>query len=135
MKFNLCYKDYPCKMSLEAMKEFEESTGKCLWNTLIKFIERFQSSRSNGDSIATTLAKVGAVASFSDCAQMFYCMAKQCNSQLKISEIEDAMYHSGMFPSDDLKMQPYQFVMSALSVDVLEYLKEINAEKKKQAAS
>ena len=135
MKFTLCYKDYPCRMSLAAMKEFEEATGKCLWSTLILFIDSFQGSRANGDSISATLAKVGRVASFSDCASLLYFMAKQENSHLKIEEIEDAMFHAGLFPSEDLKMQPYQFVVSSLSVQVLEYLKEINEEKKKQAVS
>ena len=102
-------------------------------STLIAFIDSFESSRAKGDSISATF-KVGGVTSFNDCANILYCMAKQ-NNHLTLDEIEDGMFHSGLFPSEDMKMQPYQMVVSSVSIQVLGYMKAINEEKKLEAVS
>ena len=135
MQFTLCYKKYDYKMSLKAMREFEEATGKCLWSTLISYIYRWTSSRSNGDNLMLTLSSIGEVLTFSESAKLLHCLAKQENKLITIDEIEDAMFHVGLTPVDqaDEQCQPYQLVIFQVAIDIHEYLKNLSELKKSQA--
>ena len=110
MKFILCFKEYPFKMSINAMKEFERETGKCMWSTIVEFVAQYMTNRDQ--SVAVLLAKLGQVMSFQDTAHFLHCLAKQENSKVSLSEIEDAMFHCGMSPNDahGKQLQPWQLV-------------------------
>lgn len=130
MKFKLCYKEYDCKISLGAMKRFKEATGKDLWHVLTSFIIEY--SERNDESIMKTCSHMYGVCSFDTAANLFYSLAKECNSALTIEEIEDAMFHVGWLPTDrdgDMS-EPWPMVMVLLAADVNKYFNEITLKKK-----
>ncbi len=137
MKFTLCFKEYPFKMSLAAMRDFKEATGKCLWSTSLRFLHDFTESRAKGENLLLTLAKVGSIMDFEESAEFMYCLAKQENSQIKLAEIQDAMFHVGMTPSeiDGNKFEPYQIVILGICTDIQKHLQELAVEKKQEADS
>lgn len=132
MEFKLFYKTYTYKPNLKAIKQFKESTGLDLWATLTSFMGVFLGCRSDGDSTTETMRKLSEVIGFVDAAQLFYCLAKQ-DSSITIDEIEDAMFHAGILPSErdgDIS-EPYPFVIYQICLDVHTYHSEIAKDQKK----
>jgi hypothetical protein len=137
MEFKLFYKSYDYKPSLAAIKQFKEATGLDLWSSLIKYMVCFTQSRANSDSVGDMIHKLSSVLDFVQSAQLFYCLAKQSNSRLSIDEIEDAMFHAGILPSneDTGLCEPYPIIMYKIALDVQEYHATLSNEKKPQAHS
>ena len=137
MEFKLFYKSYDYKPSLAAIKQFKEATGLDLWASLIKYMVCFTESRKSGESIGDMMFKLSGVVDFVQASQLLYCMAKQSNSALSIDEIEDAMFHAGILPSEtegDL-CEPYPIVIYKMALDVQEYHSSLSKEKKPVAHS
>jgi len=132
MDFKLFYKSYDYKPSLAAIKQFKEATGLDLWSSLIKYMVCFTESRSNGDSLGDMIYKLSTVLDFVQSAQLFYCLAKQSNSNLSIDEIEDAMFHAGILPSsaDTGLCEPYPIILYSIALDVQGYHASLANEKK-----
>ena len=137
MEFKLFYKSYNYKPSLSAVKQFKEATGNDLWSTLLRYMVAFTNSRKSGESVADTLSKLSDVVGFVESAQLFYCLAKQENKALTLSEIEDAMFHAGILPNqEDTDMcEPYPFVLYQIALDVITYHGTLSSEKKPLAPS
>lgn len=132
MEFKLFYKVYNYKSNLRAIKQFKESTGLDLWATLTDFMGTYIKCRNDGVSVSDMLKQLSGIIGFVDAAQLFYCLAKQ-DSSLTIDEIEDAMFHAGIFPNDnDNDMsQPYTMVLYQICLDVHNYHSELAKEEKK----
>ena len=117
-------------MSLGAIKQFKQATGKDLWFVLISFIEAY------GDSIdldsISRMRYLFSIIDFEDAAQLFYALIKQENKSIPLSEIEDAMFRVGWLPNentDDLS-NPWPLVMVVLAHDVDSAFKELPVKKK-----
>tara|TARA_R110000868_G_scaffold162439_1_gene393699 strand:- start:37090 stop:37503 length:414 start_codon:yes stop_codon:yes gene_type:complete len=135
MQFKLCYKAYDYKPNLRAIKQFKEATGLDLWSTLTKFIGVYLQSRAEKIAMTDMLHRLSEVIDFVDAAQLFYCLAKQ-DSSLTIDEIEDAMFHAGVLPSDrnhDMS-EPYPFVIYMIGISVNEYHQQLAKDVKKPEA-
>jgi len=134
MKFNLCYKSYEFKMNLAAMKSFKEATGKDLWSTLTEFIYIYNTSRQKQEHTFVLMKRLSEVCDFIDSAHALHSMAKQCNSKLPIEEIEDAMFHAGWRPGEDMDSmnEPYGLVMFQVALSIDDYFKELSTKKRDQ---
>lgn len=137
MQFNLFYKQYDCKLSLSAIKSFEESTGKSLLGTLTDLMLCSITCKHEGVSVMETVVRLSNIVTETQAAQIFYCLAKQSNKALTIDEIEDAVFHAGVIPStdDNDDREPYPAVLCKLAVDANEYHNSIAKEKKLSARS
>lgn len=132
MQFKLFYKEYDCKPSLAAIKMFREATGLDLWSSLTKYMVCYTECRRDGVNIAEMLSRLAQVLDFIQSSQLLYCLGKQSNKSLTISEIEDAMFHAGILPSNDESdlCEPYPIIIYKLALDVNEYHVSLSAEKK-----
>ena len=135
MEFKLFYKSYDYKASINAVKQFKQATGEDLWSTLLRYMVTFTNSRKAGDSIADTLSKLSEVVGFVESAQLFYCLAKQESKTLTLDEIEDAMFHAGILPSQEEgdMCEPYPFVLYQIALDIITYHSTLSTEKKPSA--
>lgn len=130
MRFRLFFKDYDCKFNLKSMKQFEEATGKDLWPSLMLYIHTFSVNQDQGTLVL--IDKLSKVLTFSEAAHAFHCLASQCNSKVTIEEIEDAMFHAGIRPSErhDDMSEPWPLIMYRLCIDIDNYhTKAIQAKK------
>jgi hypothetical protein len=116
MDINLYYKEYPVKMSLEAMKDFNSSTGMDLWCTLLKFRECF--FLSVNEPIQTRLSRLNEVVDFHTGAKLIHAMVKTENKMIPLSEIEDAMFRCGWNFSDNENSQPWPLLVVKLANDI-----------------
>ncbi len=135
MEFKLFYKSYSYKPCLRAIKEFKESTGLDLWATLTEYVGVFAKCRQDGVSVSETMSRLAKVVSFVESAQLFYCLAKQ-ESSVSIDEIEDAMFHAGILPSErehDMG-EPYPFVLYLVAAEIQEYHAQLTKNAKKPEA-
>lgn len=139
MEFKLFYKKYEYKPTLAAMRKFKDATGLDLWGTCAKYMDTYTNSRNgkDQDSIQEAIYKLSKVLDFVNAAQFLYCLASQ-SSNVTIEEIEDAMYHSGILPSErehDMS-EPYPFVIYLVCTDIiLEHVKLAESKKKPIASS
>jgi len=117
-------------MSLGAMKQFKQATGKDLWFTLISFIEAYS------DSIdlepISRMRHLYSIIDFEDAAQLFYAVIKSENKSIPLSEIEDAMFRVGWLPNEntDELSNPWPLVMAVLAHDVDDSFKDLPVKKK-----
>lgn len=134
MHFKLFYKQYDYKPSLSAIKQFKEATGKDLWSSLIAYMGCYIrcTHKDSGMDVTQLLVELSKVLDFSDSAELFYAIGKQSNSALTIEEIEDGMYHAGIFPNikETDKCEPYPFVMYQVALEVQKYHNSLAAKKK-----
>jgi hypothetical protein len=98
MQLKLCYKSYDFKMSLEAMKQFKEATGKDLWFSLLHFLETWELSAK--EPTLTRIRKVYEILDFETAAYLFHSMIKTQDKSIPYAEIEDAMYKVGWLPTE-----------------------------------
>lgn len=135
MEFKLFYKNYTYKPNLKAIKQFKEATNLDLWSILTSFTGVFVKCRVDNLDATETMKRLADVIGFVDAAQLFYCLAKQ-DTSLSIDEIEDAMFHCGILPSErshDMS-EPYPFVIYRLALDIHEYHTSLAKEEKKPLA-
>lgn len=136
MEFTLCYKSYPFKMSLQAMKQFEERTGKDLWSTLLQFLDEWMKHQES--SVLTRCAKVSAVISFNDAAEMLHALVKAEDKSIPLDEIRDGMFRVGWMPSDasNDQVDPYTAVLFKVGTEINTLFNDgVKAEKKLHAAT
>lgn len=94
----LCYKSYPYKMTLGAMKKFKQATGKDLWYSLLRFIECY--AESDGDSTFVRLRKLYEIIDFETASHIFYSLINAEDKSVPLEEIEDGMFKVGWMPTD-----------------------------------
>lgn len=127
----LCYKSYDAKMSLGAMKQFKQATGKDLWCTLLQFMECF--ANSSDESLVVRMRKLYEVVDFETGAQAFYALIRAEDKSIPLSEIEDAMFKVGWLPTDrdgDLS-EPWPFALITVSHEInKQFESDVNAIKK-----
>lgn len=128
MNINLCYKTYPVKMSLGAMKEFHSLTGLDMWCTLLKFRECFYLSAK--EPMLTRLSKLNDVVDFHTGAKLLHCMIRVENKNIPLCEVEDAMFRCGWSFSEDENQQPWPLLVVKLANDIDEYFEQSTPKKK-----
>lgn len=136
MQFNLCGKSYDAKMTLAAMKMFNERTDKDLWFTLISVLHSFNINIGK-DALTTTKAIVATVDALT-AAELLYCLAKTQNRSLGIEEFEDAICRCGWMPHDDengSSVQPYTLLLVDVAQQVDAQLHSMDVKKKELTGS
>lgn len=127
----LCYKSYPAKMSLGAMKQFKQSTGKDLWCTLLKFMECF--AETSGDSLVVRMRKLYEVVDFETASHLFYSLIRAEDNSIPLTEIEDAMFRVGWLPTDrpgDMS-EPWPFALVSIAHEINKQFEvDVKGEKK-----
>jgi hypothetical protein len=127
----LCYKKYPYKMTLGAMKNYSNATdGRDLWCDMLHFMEVWY--ETSGDDLISRMRKLHDVLSFENGAHVFHSMIRGEDSNIPLSEIEDAMFAVGWMPTErpsDMS-EPWPFVMliiaRAINDEMAEYSKKKN---------
>lgn len=125
----LCYKEYQVKMTLGAMKQFKQATGKDLWCSLLLFLEAFYASKDL--SILSRCTRMYEVMDFETASQVFHALINASGDKTSLAEIEDAMFRVGWLPSvkDDDFAEPWPLVMVALASECDRQLKVQEAKK------
>ncbi len=130
MIIKLCYKEYPFKMSIGAIKEFKQSTGLDLWYTLITFLEAFVDSKSM-DELARD-RYLNSMLDFEDAAVLFHTIIRQEDKSIPLEEIQDAMFRVGWRTNENTTdmSEPYPKIMAKVAFDVDDYFQELSLKKK-----
>ena len=136
MRFTLCYKEYPFKMSLGAMKQFKVATGKDLWHTLVAFLDEWM--QGEGESVLKRCRRAYEVVDFVTAAELIHALVKAENKSVPIAEIEDAMFRVGWLPTDleNNNVNPYPLVLVSIAHQINdEFTLGVEQEKKSQAVT
>lgn len=132
MQVNLCYKTYPFKMSLQAMRDFKRATGKDLWYTLVNLLEVYFSNLDK--PVLTLLKALYETVDFETASHAIHCLIKAEDKSIELEQIQDAMFRVGWRPIEDDDSeyrQPYPIVLVQMSKAVDEQLSdEVNVKKK-----
>lgn len=132
----LCYKEYPYKMSLGAMKQFRQETGKDLWCSLLQFIECYASTE--GEPIVTRLRKLYEMLDFETASHCFHALIKAEDKSIPLIEIEDAMFRVGWLPTDrdgDMS-EPWPLVLVVVAHEINKQFElDVKTEKKPSAVT
>jgi hypothetical protein len=114
----LCYKEYPYKMSLGAMKQFKQATGKDLWCTLLQFMECY--AESADQSLVARMRKLYEVVDFETASHIFHSLIRAEDKSIPLIEIEDAMFKVGWLPTerDGDMSEPWPFVLVPLAHEI-----------------
>jgi hypothetical protein len=125
----LCYKEYDFKMSLGAMKQFKQATGKDLWCSLLLFLESFYAHK--GGSTLSLCTRLYEVMDFETASHVFHSLINASGDKVTLQELEDAMFRVGWLPSvrDDDFGEPWPIVMVALANECDKQLKAQEAKK------
>jgi len=110
MYISLCYKQYPIKMSLQAMREFKTATGKDLWYCLMLVFETYL--KNSDKPVFTLLRELYGAVDFDTASQMFHALID--DKSIELEQVQDAMYRVGWRPVDEEyseKRQPYPLVL------------------------
>lgn len=113
----LCYKEYPVKMSLGAMKQFKQATGKDLWFCLLQFLESFHREKEHG---ALHLCKsLYGIMDFETASHAFHALINGDGGKTPLIEIEDAMFRVGWLPTDDEGdfREPWPLIMVQMATE------------------
>ena len=118
MDFKLCYKSYEFKDSFNAVLEFDRETGRDLW-AVLQGVQNLAMAHSQG-SVRELTHAIGEYIGVLHGAKLLWVLAKECNSTLKLSEIQDAVRRVGSNPvdHDDLFGQPYTVILYKLANDI-----------------
>lgn len=134
MEFKLCYKNYPFKMSLSAMREFKNRTGKDLWFTLLSFLECYVSNMNAAP--LTLMSKLAGCVDFETASEVFYCLVKGAESGIELEQIQDAMFRVGWRPVESNNsefIEPYPLVLVGIATQIdTQFKNEIPVKKKEQ---
>ena len=136
MRFTLCYKEYPFRMTLGAMKQFKSATGKDLWHTLIAFLDDWM--KSEKESTLTRCRGVYNVVDFATAAELIHALVKAENKSIPMAEIEDAMFRVGWLPVDldDGNINPYPLILVSIAHQINEtFSSEVEEVKKSHAVT
>ena len=132
MKITLCYKDYECKVSLLAMKQFKQATKKDLWLTLLQAYNAFITTQNQSE--LDRQAAILGVVDFETGAELFNAVT---DKEITTQEIEDAMYHSGWRNHKDTTAQnePWTLQVVNLAVQYDEIMHDLHEVKKPKPVS
>ena len=123
-------------MSIAAMKQFKQATGKDLWFTLLSFQAEYQQLRLTEQSTLGLMTKLFGLCDFFDAAECLHALIKghEDNKSIPLQEIQDAMYRVGWMPSDrsDDMSDPWPLVLVAAALEIDDQFKELQEPKKKQ---
>ena len=114
----LCYKEYPYKMTLGAMKQFKQNTSKDLWCTLLQFMECYAESKD--DSLVARMRKLYDVVDFETASHIFHSLIRAESKDIPLQEIEDAMFKVGWLPTErpgDMS-EPWPLVLVPLAHEI-----------------
>jgi hypothetical protein len=134
MRFTLCYKEYSFNMTLGAMKQFKDATGKDLWHTLLAFLDEWMASEGK-----STLARCRAVydaVDFETASELIHCLVKSEDKSIPLIEVEDAMFRVGWLPMDldNQNVNPYPLILVSIAHDINKMFEsELEAVKKSHA--
>ncbi len=134
MIIELCYMQYPAKLSLGSMDYYEEATGRDLWRDLLKFLEAWQ--KLKGLTTIEVITGLHDVVSFKNASYIFHSVIREENSSVSLKEIQDGMFAVGWLPSEDdsTMAEPWPLVMYKVALDIHRQLSDF-AKKKKLADS
>ena len=121
-------------MTLGAMKQFKDATGKDLWHTLLAFLEEWMSSE--GKSTLSRCRAVYGVVDFETAAELIHALVKAEDKSIPLVEIEDAMFNVGWLPVDldNGKVNPYPLILVSIAHDINKlFTDEIESVKKSHA--
>ena len=112
MNIYLCYKSYPIKMSLQALKQFKTATGKDLWYVLIHVFETYL---KNADKpVLTLLRELYSCIDFDTASHVLHALIQAEDKSIELAQVQDGMYRVGWRPveeEDSEKRQPYPLVL------------------------
>lgn len=123
-------------MSLGAMKQFKDATGKDLWHTLLAFLDEWM--KSEGKSPLARCRAVYDVVDFETAAELIHALVKAEDKSIPLAEIEDSMFRVGWLPVDldNGKVNPYPLILVSIAHDVNKlFASEIESVKKSHAAT
>lgn len=112
MQLRLCYKTYPFKMNLAAMRQFKTKTNKDLWCTLVTFLECYIMNQSK--PTLTFMKSLYQCVDFETASEAFHALIKQGDSSIELEQIQDAMFRVGWRPVEDEEsdfIQPWPLVL------------------------
>ena len=126
----LCYKTYPAKMSLAAIKQFKQNTGFDLWRLLVDFIDTYRCS-SDLDTISR-MKELYNVCDFETGAKMFHALISTVDKSIPLEEIEDAMFRVGWMPTenDGELMEPWPIIAVNAAYEIDKQFQDIAPKKK-----
>jgi hypothetical protein len=127
----LCYKSYPYKMTLGAMKQFKQSTGNDLWCKLLQFMECY--AETSGEPVVTRMRRLYEVIDFEAASHLFYSLIRAEDKSIPIEEIEDAMFKVGWLPTQregDMS-EPWPLVLVVVAHEINKQFESDAAEAKK----
>ena len=130
MIIKLCYKEYPFKMSIGAIKEFKQSTGLDLWYLLLSFLEAYHDSAAM-DKLARA-RYLSSILDFEDAAVLLHTIIRQEDKSIPLEEIQDAMFRVGWLSNESTTdmSEPYPMILVKVAFDVDDYFKELTVKKK-----
>ncbi|HBU52206.1 hypothetical protein [Alteromonas australica] len=112
MELRLCYKTYPFKMNLAAMRQFKTKTNKDLWFTLVSFLETYIANQSK--PTITLMRALYQCVDFETASEAFHALVKQGDSSIELEQIQDAMFRVGWRPVEDEDsefIQPWPLIL------------------------
>lgn len=134
MDLKLCYKTYPFKMNLAAMKQFHERTDKDLWFTLIAYLECYIENQHKAP--LSLMRALYQCVDFITAAEALHALIKAEESSVELEQIQDGMFRCGWRPSDkddDEFVQPYTLVLVDVVMKIDKQMKNaIDVKKKAQ---
>lgn len=102
-------------MSLGAMKQFKQATGKDLWCSLLLFLQAFEVNKKK--SALTLCTELYRVMDFETAAHAFHALFCAAGDKVPLAEIEDAMFNVGWLPTtaEHDYSEPWPLMMVALA--------------------
>ena len=108
----LCYKEYPIKMTLGAMKQYTQATKRDIWCDMLKYIHVFMSTREV--SAFDRMSKLYECLDFETASHAFHALIKAGGANdIPLAEIQDSMFRVGWMPTEreDGMGEPWALVM------------------------
>jgi hypothetical protein len=128
--FKLCGKEYQSKMSLEAMKQFKQNTGKDLWCLLITMIEVF--ATTGEVSVLERMRLLYQACDFETASYAFHALCT--NNSVPLDEMQDGMFRVGWMPTEregDIT-EPWPLILVMLAYDIDKQFNQIPETDKKK---
>lgn len=118
-------------MSLGAMKQFKQATGKDLWCTLLQFMERYALTKD--ESIVSRMKKLYETVDFETASHLFHSLIRAEDNSIPLIEIEDAMFKVGWLPTerDGDMSEPWPLVLVVIAHEINKQFEQDVSELKK----
>ena len=118
-------------MSLGAMKQFKQATGKDLWFSLLQFLEVFYESTESKSTTLTLCRRLYEVLDFETASLVFHSLINASGQKIPLIEIEDAMFRSGWLPTtrEGEACEPWPLVMVSVAQECDKQLRDVEPKK------